>query len=240
MDEKSEISRLPRLTSILTLLQSKRIITATEIAEKFKVSKRTAYRDIKALEQAGVPIYTEEGKGYSLIEGYALPPIMFTEQEAYALITAEKLISRNKDGSLIDSHKNAIAKVKAVLKYSSKDKANLLSERIAILKNFKKETTSSCLSEVQLAMTNLQPIKIKYHALGRDEITQRIIEPQALYQTQENWILIAWCRLRSDYREFRLDRILFLERIRESFKDRNFDLMNYFMSVAKKNSKPLT
>ena len=77
-----EKTRLSRLTAILIQLQSKRLITSTELADKYGVSIRTIYRDIRALEEAGVPIYTEEGKGYSLSEGYRLPPVMFTEEEA--------------------------------------------------------------------------------------------------------------------------------------------------------------
>lgn len=85
----SDIKRLSRLTAILTQLQTKRILTSTTFAEKFGVSVKTIYRDIRALEQAGVPIFTEDGKGYSLIEGYRIPPVMFTENEANALITTE-------------------------------------------------------------------------------------------------------------------------------------------------------
>ncbi|MEO7046774.1 MAG: HTH domain-containing protein, partial [Ferruginibacter sp.] len=95
----NDTKRLSRLTAILTQLQTKRLLTTSELAKKFSVSSRTIYRDIKALERAGVPILTEEGKGYSLMEGYRIPPIMFTESEANALITAEQLIRKNKDAS---------------------------------------------------------------------------------------------------------------------------------------------
>ncbi|MCF6349289.1 MAG: YafY family transcriptional regulator [Flavobacteriaceae bacterium] len=236
MDKNKHIPRLSRLTAILTLLQSRRVVTAPQIAEKFDISVRTAYRDIKALEESGIPIFTEEGKGYSLIKGYTLPPIMFTEQEANALITAENLISRNKDRSLTKNHREAIIKVKAVLRYSNKDKVELLSERVFYMQNFTEETTSNCLSTVQIAITNLILIKIKYHSISKGEITNRVIEPYALYHTQENWILIAWCRLRGNYREFRLDKIQSLELLAEQFDDRNFNLMNYFNTVAEKNN----
>ena len=83
--EYSETNRLSRLTAILIQLQTKRIVTASELSQKFQVSKRTIYRDIKALEKSGVPILTEEGKGYTLMPGYQLPPVMFTEEEANAL-----------------------------------------------------------------------------------------------------------------------------------------------------------
>ena len=92
----NDTKRLTRLTAILTQLQSKKLITANKLAEKYGVSNKTIYRDIKALENAGVPIVTQEGKGYSLMEGYQLPPIMFTEDEANGLITADLIIQSNK------------------------------------------------------------------------------------------------------------------------------------------------
>lgn len=228
MEDKHDLTRLSRLTAILIMLQSKRIITAAEMAERFDVSKRTIYRDVKALEQAGVPVYNEEGKGYALMEGYTLPPIMFTEEEANALITAAKLISRNKDESLVKNHQNAITKVKAVLRFSGKEKADLLGERVAFFKNRGKEKTSNSLSKVQLAITNFQVLKINYFSINKKEQTLRLVEPLALYHTQENWILIAWCRLRKDTRQFRLDKFKKLETLDERFEPRDFDLLKYF------------
>ena len=230
MNKPNNIPRLSRLSAILTFLQSKRVITATEIANKFGISKRTAYRDIKALVLSGIPIYTDEGKGYSLVEGYTLPPIMFTEQEANALITAEELISKNKDKSLIDNHSSAIAKIKSVMRFSKKEKAEILSERIAYFNNFKKEITSSNLSTIQVAITNLELVSIKYLSISKNELTKREIEPQALYHSNENWILIAWCNLRNDYREFRLDKIETLEVLNKHFNSRDFNLIEYFKS----------
>jgi predicted DNA-binding transcriptional regulator YafY len=90
----NDTKRLTRLTAILTQLQSKRIVTASKLAEKFAVSNRTIYRDIKSLENAGVPVITEDGKGYTLMDGYKIPPIMFTEDEANALLTAELIICK--------------------------------------------------------------------------------------------------------------------------------------------------
>src|SRR5690606_13797274 len=99
-----QIKRISRLTAILTQLQSKRLLTATELADKFSVSVRTIYRDIRTLEQAGVPIVTEDGKGYTLMEHYRLSPVALTETEANALITAEQLVLKNKDTSFIKAY----------------------------------------------------------------------------------------------------------------------------------------
>ena len=231
MANNSDLPRLSRLTAILILLQSKRMITAQDIASKFDISKRTAYRDIKALEMSGVPIFTVEGKGYSLMQNYTLPPVMFTEEEANALITAEQLISKNKDKSLVENHQNALLKLKSVMNLSQQDKVQLLSDRVVFMNNFAKETSSNSLSRIQLAITNLQLIKINYLSLGKAEKTERFLEPQALYHTRGNWIMIAWCRLRDDYREFRLDQIQNFHITTESFESRNFSLMGYFQKM---------
>jgi len=240
MVESALIPRLSRLSAILIMLQAKRIITAGEIAKRFEISKRTAYRDIRALEESGIPIITEEGKGYSLMEGYCLPPITLNEQEANALITAEVLISKNKDKSLIENHGSAIAKIKAVLRYTKKNKAEILSERMAYFQNYHKETTSSNLSKIQTAITNQELLEIKYHSISKDELTHRRIEPQAIYHSQENWILIAWCRLREDYREFRLDKIKELKQLNNVFEDRDFNLKEYFNDIFRNYPPPLT
>ena len=118
--EEKEKPRLSRLTAILTQLQSKRIITAKQLAERHDVSVRTIYRDIRTLEKSGIPIVTEEGKGYSIMEGYHLPPVLFTEDEANALITIEQLAIKNKDLSFVENVSGAIEKIKAILTVLSK------------------------------------------------------------------------------------------------------------------------
>jgi len=219
--------RLSRLTTILTQLQTKRLLTASELANKFSVSNRTIYRDIKVLEEAGVPILTEEGKGYFLMEGYKIPPVMFTESEANALITAEQLILKNKDASLVKEYTEAINKIKAVLRYNTKDKANLLSNRIVFRYNTDNNQTSNFLSTLQLALTNFNCSEIDY-SNEKNEITKRIIEPFALYNTQENWVLVAFCELRKDFRAFRLDRIRKLQVLNKQFEPHKITLQEYF------------
>lgn len=224
----NDIKRLSRLTTILTKLQTKRLLTASELASKFSVSRRTIYRDIKALEEAGVPILTEVGKGYLLMEGYRVPPVMFTESEANALITAEQLVLKNKDVSFVKEYTEAIHKIKSVLSSSTVDKANLLSDRIVFINHSNKSHTSSLLSSLQLALTNFNCSEIAYCSIDKNEVTKRIIEPFALYNTHENWILVAYCRLRKDLRAFRLDRIRRLKILDEHFEPHKITLQEYF------------
>jgi predicted DNA-binding transcriptional regulator YafY len=235
----NDIKRLSRLTAILIQLQTKRVLTSTALAEKFGVSIRTIYRDIKALEQAGVPILTEGGKGYSLMEGYRIPPVMFTENEANALITAEQLVLKNRDSSLIKEYSEAISKIKAVLLYSTKEKADLLSKRIAVSAAIPNTNTSNSLTLIQNALTTFKVLNIIYHSQHKDEKTTRKIEPFALYYNlQESWTLIAYCRLRKDYRMFRLSRISKIETLDVSFTPHKLTLKEYLDSKEKNFQHP--
>ena len=188
-----EKPRLARLSAIITQLQSKRLVTAKEIANKHQVSIRTIYRDIRTLEQSGIPIITEEGRGYTIMDGYKLPPVMFTEEEALALITAEQLIRKNKDQSLTQNYENAITKIKSILRTNQKNKTEFLTSRLQIRNNKLEEKTSNYLIQLQATITNFQLVKLDYLSL-ENKATQRYIEPFALYTTNDNWILIAYCQ----------------------------------------------
>ena len=228
-----EKPRLARLTAILTQLQSKRIVTAKDIAEKHGVSIRTVYRDIRTLEQSGIPIITEEGKGYSVMEGYNLPPVMFTEEEANALITAEHLILKNKDQSLVDQYQNAITKIKAVLRRNQKAKTQILAQRIQIRNNKNNEKTSNYLIQLQSHIANFQVVQLDYLSL-ENQRNERKIEPFALYTTNDNWILIAFCRERNDFRAFRLDCVQRLTPTQEQFEPHRITLEQYLEECRKK------
>ena len=225
--DNNDTKRLSRLTAILIQLQAKRMVTAPSLAGKFNVSVRTIYRDIKALEHAGVPILTEEGKGYTLMEGYRIPPVMFSENQANALILAEQLVLMNKDSSFIKDYIEAIDKIKAVLGQSEKNKANLLAERTRFEQNIKRERNSDNISQLQFALTNFCLTEIDYTD-ELNKITSRNIEPFALLSTTENWLLIAWCRLREEFRYFRLDRITRMNILTEKFEQHKMTLQEYF------------
>jgi len=231
MKEK-EKPRISRLTAIITQLQSKRIVTATYLAERHNVSVRMVYRDIRTLEKSGIPIITEEGKGYSLMQGYQLPPVLFTEDEANALVTAEQLILKNKDQSFSENYSNAILKIKSVLKYPQKEKVDFLADRIYFGENHKYEKSSNYLMKIQSAITNFQLLAIEYLSLDK-KLTKRNIEPFGIYSTKGNWLLIAFCRLRKEFRTFRIDSIQKLIPQDEYFDPHNMTLKQYFELFVK-------
>ncbi|MHA7057462.1 helix-turn-helix transcriptional regulator [Aquimarina sp. M1] len=220
------MKRLHRLTAILVKLQSQKVVQASDLASKFDVSIRTIYRDMLALSDAGVPIGAEAGTGYYLVDGYSLPPIMFTEKEANALITASKIIQTNNDVSLISDYKEAIEKLKAILNSTQKEKLELLEQRI-VSPFYEKSPSSTYLSVIQKAITDLRVLEIEYTSASR-EFTKRTIEPLGVYFTNTIWVMIAYCRLRKEYREFRTDRIINLIETSELFPPKFFTLEEYF------------
>ncbi len=231
------MNHLSRLLSILTILKSKRIITGPELAKKFEVSLRTIYRDIKKLEESGVPIISIEGRGYSIMEGYTVAPIMFDEKEVNALVTAEQLIAKTNDESLIEDFGRTLLKIKSIFRSSLQSQSELLTSKMAVFKNQTSEVKTNSLSAFQMAIINFRLTEMGYQAKS-GEHTFRKIEPVAIYSINDNWIVVAWCHLREDYRAFRLDRIQHFKILEEKFTDRNFDLGKYFMSCGEINTYP--
>ena len=217
------MNRLERLSAILIHLQSKKVITAAEIAERFNISVRTVYRDINSLIEAGVPVGAEAGIGYFLVEGYKLPPVMFTTQEATSLIIAEKLIDSFPDRFTKTNFQDALFKIKAVLKGQQKDHIEILSENMRVFQGNKnlEQKEYIYLQEIQLSLVNKKAIEISYFVHSREQLTKREVEPVGICFYMNDWHLIAWCRLRGDYRDFRMDRIKAVKHLDENFINEN-------------------
>ena len=201
------MNRIDRLFGMLTLLQSKKYMTAEAIADKFEISVRTVYRDIKALCEQGIPIGFEAHKGYGVVQGYFLPPVSFSTEEANALLLMEAIVSGFADKSIQTHYSTALSKVKTVLRNSQKEKLELLDESIRIhLPDFVKNSYEY-LSIIQNAISERLILDMEYR--NNNEITtSRQAEPIGLVFYSMNWHLIAWCHLRKEYRDFRVSRIL--------------------------------
>lgn len=227
------MNRLDRLTSILIQLQSKRLITAREIADRFEVSTRTIYRDIQTLRLAGVPIGEEEGKGYFLVEGYRLPPVMFSMEEARALLTTSKILNYHSEDSLKHNYESALLKIKAVLSLTDKDKLEFLDSRIGFQKPW--APVSLDLDRIQHAITESVKLKIAYQTRGEEQVKERTVQPYAVYFSGAVWTCIAFCELRQEVREFRLDRIKELDILPTHFNpDKTFNMERYLEERSKR------
>lgn len=204
------MNRIDRLTAILVQLQGKKIVKAQEIADRFEISLRTVYRDVKALMEAGVPIGAEAGTGYYIVDGYHLPPVMFNRNEAAALLTGEKLMEKHSDRSNHQQFSSAMQKIRAVLRGSDKDFLESLDENIAVLRDNRtneQQFPNRFLTDIQEALANQKVLSVEYYSFYSDSTSRREIEPIGIFHMHNSWHLIGWCRLRSDYRDFRADRI---------------------------------
>lgn len=229
---ENDIKRLSRLTATLTMLQSGRLLTATKLAAKFGVTVRTVYRDIKALEAAGVPVLTEEGKGYRLMEDYRVPPVMFTENEVNALITAEMLIRASRDESLINEFTTAIQKLKAVIPQRLKKRTAILEQKMTVGRIHTDTIPKSrFLTSIQTALVEHRVLSIGYrNAAGAS--SQRELEPFAIYtNSKDEWVLIAWCRLRKEFRSFSISAIQQLSITNEQFDPHSITFTQYRKKV---------
>lgn len=217
------MNRIDRLTAILIQLQGKRVVKAAEIAERFDISLRTVYRDVKALQESGVPIGAEAGTGYYIVDGYHLPPVMFNKEEAAALLTGEKLMAKFGDRSTDRLFTSAMQKIRAVLRNSDKDYLESLESSMEMFTHSHVQEPQQgfpnrFLSEIQQAVAMQKVIAMDYYTYHNSTVNRREAEPIGIFHVGNSWHLIAYCRLRKDYRDFRIDRIKSLSLLDINYK----------------------
>lgn len=204
------MNRIDRLTAIIIYLQGHHRVTVDELADRYDISTRTVYRDLRALQEAGVPIGSEEGKGYFIVKGYHLPPVMFDKDEAAALLAGERLMQKWKETKLSESYLSALDKIRAVLHSREKKYLDTLDQHIKTFTYSDErqiETDYRIFVFLQDAVVRGSVISMEYYSPYKDQYTQRNVEPLGLLIRDNYWYLAAWCRLRTDYRMFRVDRI---------------------------------
>ena len=228
------MNRIDRLMGILTLLQSRKYMPAERIAEKFSISIRTVYRDVKALTEIGVPVSFETGRGYFIVQGYFLPPVSFTNEEANALLLMESIASRFGDNSIKKHYETALHKVKTVLRGTQKDKIEQLELQIKAVSCDYTQNDFAYLTPLQEAIASQTCITIEYQN-NKNEVSVRKLEPIGLLFYALNWHLIAWCHWRNDYRDFRVSRILKLTNTTDAFTQNNHIDLNAYMKMIPVN-----
>ena len=228
------MNRIDRLTAMLVHLQSKKVVKAEEMSDRFEISLRTVYRDVKALMEAGVPIGSEAGKGYFIVDGYHLPPVMFTQDEASSMLLAGKFVEKIGDKSMKTAFESAMYKIKAVLSDPEKDHLEQLHSHVEIsvaTRPVQHDFPDHFITDIQRAAVKKCVLEIEYSS-NQEEQTKREVEPIGLFYYSAAWHLIAWCRLRNGYRDFRADRIKKLTETGKTFEGRNLlSLQEYFKSV---------
>jgi len=228
------MNRLDRLSSILVQLQSRRRLRAQEIAERFQVGLRTVYRDIRTLELAGIPVIGEAGKGYSLADGYKLPPIMFSREEVIALITAEKLLGKLADQNSGRNYRSAMDKIRSVLKVSEKEFVENMESSIEVLSSRPQRYNPLVTDPLQMIISAIaarEVLSLKYLPAYADSTSERDVEPVGVFYLDNFWHLIAYCRLRKDYRDFRFDRMHLIHPTAENFTAQHPPLSDFINKI---------
>jgi predicted DNA-binding transcriptional regulator YafY len=210
------------------------------MADRFSISLRTVYRDVKALEESGVPVIGEAGAGYSIMEGYRLPPIMFSKEEAAALIMGGKLAQQMTDVSVKKNFDDAMYKIQSVLRSADKEYVEQLLPNMEVTpsKIPIDESSNKHLAALQKSIVEKKVLFIRYQT-STETITERQVEPVGLWHYSQHWHLIGWCRLRNEYRDFRVSRILRLQLKDEIFSNRSYESLKDYISNFPDLSPPL-
>lgn len=219
------MNRIDRLMAIVTTLQSKKYVSAESIADKYEISIRTVYRDIKALAELGIPVGFENQKGYFVVPGYFLPPVAFSIEEANALLLMESVTMGFADKSIRKNYSSALNKVKSVLRTSQKEKMEMLTENIKLQVPQRLSNDFEYLSDIQNAIISKNILEIAY-VNNKEETSHRQVEAIGLVFYAFSWHMIAWCHLRAEYRDFKVSRIRSIHDTGQPFRKKNHISLN--------------
>jgi predicted DNA-binding transcriptional regulator YafY len=208
--------RADRLFQIVQLIRGRRLSTAQFLAQRLEVSERTIYRDIAELMVQSVPIEGEAGVGYRMRSGFDLPPLMFTHEEAQALVASVRIAQPRLDAALAAQAENALSKILAVLPVAARAAAESLAVYAPPIEF--DAGTRSRLEPLRLAAEGRRKVTLHYRDL-KDSDSQRTVRPLGCFYWGAVWTLAAWCETRSSFRNFRIDRIQQLHVLDETFRD---------------------
>lgn len=237
------LNKTERLFALVLLLQNRPSMTSKDLADYFGVSRRTIFRDLRALGESGVPLTYADGGGYEILEGYQLPPLMFTAREAATLLVGTAFTKLQPDPSLRADADEVGLKIRSVLPEPVRDYIDRLQDNTVIapyIRNLDpgqgshdEEGRWYDLSE---AVAKQRSVFMQYYVASRDELTKRKVDPLGLVYYSDSWNLIAYDHLRDDIRNFRLDRIRKMRMMMDQFeRPADFDLDEY---LKEKGSNP--
>ena len=208
--------RADRLFRLVQWIRGRRLSTAAFLAGRLEVSERTVYRDIADLVAQGVPIEGEAGVGYRMRAGYDLPPLMFTKEEAQALVAAVRIAQSRLDDALAGHVETALSKILAVLP----PRARAAAESVSVLAPPRAidGATRRRLGELREATEQRRKVRMRYLDL-RGAASERVVRPLGCVYWGEVWTLATWCETRGGFRSFRIDRIESIAVLEERFRD---------------------
>lgn len=207
--------RADRLFNIVQLIRGRRLTTAAYMAQRLEVSERTIYRDVADLQGQGVPIEGEAGVGYRLGAGFDLPPMMFTQDEAKALVASVRMAQVWLDPALSQGAQDALGKIMSVLP----SEARVAAEALAVYgQGGLPAAAQRTLQTLREAVQERRKVFISYRDLS-DKASERTLRPLGCFYWGKVWTLAAWCEHRNDFRSFRVDRVSYVRRLDDRFRD---------------------
>ena len=203
--------KIDRLIGILSILLQQEKVTAPYLAEKFEVSRRTISRDIEALCQAGIPILTEQGVGggISIMSGYRIDKALLTSSELQAILAGLQSLD-----NMAGSNRYALLMEKLSVKHSE----ILASNRYMLIDPTIHNTRSLAprIELFQAAIERHAPVAFHYFAPGKE--SERAVEPYLLLFRWQAWYVWGRCRLRDEFRLFKLARMTEVRTLAEQFE----------------------
>lgn len=222
------MNRTDRLLAIVLELQAKGWQRAEDLAARFEISKRTIYRDMEALSESGVPVLSVPGQGYALVEGYFLPPLTFSADEALILLLGGGFMANNFDAEYRRAAQTAVSKIEAVLSDDLRAEVDYLRRSLRFI-NPGAANVPENLLPIRRAIIQRRTVQFDYHARAVDDggeaKTTRSADPYALINADNRWYMVAYCHLRHDVRNFRVERIEHIQVLRRAFaRPATFDI----------------
>ena len=221
--------RADRLFQIIQILRTRQWVTAARIAEELDVSVRTVYRDVQDLSLSGTPILSETGRGYKLDKAYNLPPITFSEAELESLILGARMVQAWSDKQLAGSATSALQRIQAIVPEQLKSTFDSTDLMVPDLNSF--PNTTAKLPEIRQAIKVKTKIRIEYKRQDATPST-RTLWPLGLFFWGSVWTLVAWCELRGSHRSFRVDRIEFIESLKQAYSETTEQSLETFLLSA--------
>ncbi len=227
------LNRTERLFALVLLLQQNSNLTSKGLAKRFGVSRRTIFRDLRALAESGVPLTYAEGGGYEILEGYQLPPLMLTAREAATLLIGAEFVKLQPDPSLRKDADQVADKISLVLPNEVRDYVERLRDA-TVLDPYWLHTSEPATDEqgrwyeLSEAVARQRAVMMDYFVESREEVTRRKVDPLGLVYYSDHWNLIAFDHLRKDIRNFRLDQIRWMRVLTDTFvRPEGFDLQTH-------------
>jgi predicted DNA-binding transcriptional regulator YafY len=232
-----------RLLTILELLQAHVSLSGAALARRLEVEPRSVRRYITMLQDMGMPIEAVRGPGggYQLRPGFKLPPLLFSEEEATAIVLGLLNAAKIQIDQSSVAIEGALAKVLRVLPLRARERLSAMSAHLVLSPNERQgQPEATLLLDLSEAIQLRRRIAMDYRS-HHDQVTHRTVEPYGLAGWWNHWYLVGYCCLRRDYRMFRLDRVQSMQVLAETFTHAaDFDVQAYMRDqLVKPSQQPI-